>query len=615
MHRPFIRTALAVVLANAFSTAAQAADEAVVVVTATRQPQRVNETLSDVTVIGAEEIQNAGPAATVTELLARQPGIEISQNGGAGTTSSVFIRGSNSNHVLLLVDGIRVGSTTLGSPTWEYLPLQQVDHIEIIRGPASSLYGSEAIGGVVQIFTKRGEGTFQPFAEAGYGTWNTSALNAGFSGAKEGWRYSFQVSDKRSDSFPAINNPANPGYNPANGGYQVASSSGSLSYAPARGHEFGVNYLYSDGWNRYDATFPGPASDIYKQRETIYGINVYSRNQLTDAWTSTLRVGQSADDGRNYDNGAQYSGIRSTQTQYQWQNDVKLPLGTALLAVERNDQQVYSAYTNYALTKRTINSYLAGWTGNLGDHRLQLNVRRDDNSQFGNKTTGMAAYGYRFTPHWRGNLSFGSAYKAPTFNDMFWPGAGNPNLKPETAQNREASLRYEAGGQQASATYFHNKVGNLIQWAPVDPGNPWSPWLPFNVAQATLSGWTFAYAGTLGNYRLSGSLDLQDPRNDVLQKTLQHRARQVAKFGVSRDFGTFDVGGELQASGKRYNDAANARILGGYTTVNVYANYPVGKDWTLFARANNIFDKHYALVQDYATPGANLFVGVRYVPK
>ena len=620
MHRALVRTALAVALANTVNAyAANAADatgdEAAVVVTATRQPQRLSESLSDVTVIDAEEIRDAGPAATVTDVLARQPGIEVNQNGGPGTTANVFIRGSNSNHVLLLVNGIRVGSATIGAPTWEYLPLQQIDHIEIIRGPASSLYGSEAIGGVVQIFTKRGEGPFQAFAEAGYGTWNTSTLSTGFSGAQEDWRYSFQLSDKRSDSFPAISNPANAAYNPANTGYQATSTSGNLSYSPAKGQELGIDTLYSGGWNRYNATYPGPASDDYKQREAISTVSLYSRNRLNEAWTSTLRVGQSADDGRQYDNGAQYSAIRSTQTQYQWQNDVKLPLGTALLAVERDDQNVNSPTTAYAVTGRTIDSYLAGWTANLGRHQLQANLRRDDNSQFGDKTTGFVAYGYRLSPEWRGHVSAGSAFKAPTFNDLYWPGAGNPNLKPETAQNREASLHYDAHGEQASVTYYHNDVSNLIQWAPVNPNNLLGNWLPFNVARATLRGVTIAYGDTFGAYRLSSSIDIQDPRDDVLQKTLQYRARQIGKLALTRDFGAYDAGTELEANGKRFNDAANTQALGGYTLVNAFVNYRLRDDVTLFARANDIFDKRYALIQDFATPGANVFVGVRYSPK
>ncbi len=620
----FARTAVAVALSTAFSPAFPATPEdlATVVVTATRQPTRASEVLSDVTVIDSEEIRNAGPTTTVGELLGRQPGIEFKQSGGPGTISSMFMRGSNSNHVLLLVDGLRAGSVTAGTPTWEYIPLEQIDHIEIVRGPASSLYGSDAIGGVIQIFTKRGDGPLQPFFEAGYGTYNTSALTAGVSGGQEGWRYSFQISDKRSDSFSAINNPKNSAYNPDKDGYQATSSSGSLAYSPAKGHEIGISYLYSDGWNRIDAGGPysTPASDDYKQKETIYSVGVYSRNKLTDIWTSTLRIGQSSDDSRNLDNGQLSSSFRSTQTQFQWQNDIKLPLGTALLGVERVEQHVASSYT-YAVNDRSINSILAGWTGHLGDHSLQLNLRQDDNSQFGNKTTGMAGYGYQFSSNWRGALSWGTAFKAPTFNDLYYPAdaygdVSNPNLKPETSENREASLHYETATQQASVTYYRNEVKDLIQWAPIDPAYVTTyGWTPTNISRATLSGWTLAYTGKFGDYKFSGNLDLQDPKDDVLHKTLIYRARETGKLAVSRDFGDFDIGGEIQASGKRYIDTANTQELAGYSLVNLTANYRVAKDWSIFARANNVFDKKYVLTKDYATPGANVFVGVRYAPK
>ena len=345
--------------------------------------------------------------------------------------------------------------------------------------------------------------------------------------------------------------------------------------------------------------------------ETVYSANIFSRNRFTENWTSTLRIGQSSDDGRSFDNSTRYSSLHSTQTQYQWQNDLRLPLGSALLGIERVEQQVSSPDTAFTVTSRSINSFLAGWTGNLGNHRLQVNARQDNNSQFGDKTTGMIAYGYQFTENWRGNVSAGSAFKAPTFNDMYWPGAGNPNLKPETSENREAALHYETATQHASVTYYHNRVDNLIQWAPVDAYN----WLPSNVARATLSGWTFAYNGHLDAYTLSGSLYLQDPKDDILETTLQYRARKHGKIALSREFGRFDLGGEVIASGMRYNDAANTQVLGGYGTANLFANYRVGGDWSVFARANNILDKKYMLIQDYATPGANLFVGVRYAPK
>lgn len=621
---PGVRSALAVACGLALSgaQAAQALDGVEpVVVTATRYDTRVSEVLSDVTVIDAQAIQQAGATTTLAALLGRQPGIEFTQNGGAGGSSSLFVRGSNANHVLLLVDGVRVGSVTTGSPTWEAIPLEQIDHIEIVRGPTSSLYGSDALGGVIQVFTKRGEGAFQPFVEAGYGSYDTTALSAGFSGRSQNLRYAFQVSDKRSDAFSAVDNPSSPYYNPDKDGYRTASTSGNVSYAPIKGHEFGVNYLYSDGWNRFDSgSFTSPSSDDYKRLSTVYSVNAYSRNQLADIWTSTLRVGQSVDDSRNLENGRRTSVFQSTQTQYQWQNDFKLPVGTALLGIERVEQHVDSD-TDFAVNKRGINSIFGGWSGHVGDHSLQVNVRQDNNSQFGEKATGMLAYGFAFASNWRTRVAWASAFKAPTFNDLYYPpdefgDISNPNLKPETAINREVALRYESVDLNASITYYQNDVKNLIQWAPIDPTYVTTyGWTPSNIASAKLSGWTLASSGQFAEYKVSGSVDFRDPKDDVLNKTLIHRARRVAKVAVSRDIGNVNVGGEIQAYGKRFVDTENTQSLAGYSLFNLTASYRLNDGWSAFVRADNVFDKKYAQVRDFATAGASIFVGVRYAPK
>ncbi len=602
---------LAVLLPLTFLGCAQAAEQLAaldtVVVTATRQAQRASEILSDISIIENEEIKAAGPGATINDLLARQPGVEISRKGGIGTDSAIFLRGANNNHALVLVDGMRLGSTTLGYPAWGFIPLEQVDRIEIMRGSCSSLYGSDAIGGVIQVFTKRGDGPFRMFAEAGYGTWNTSSLATGFSGSQDGWRYNFQVARKRSDSYSAINNPANSSYNPDKDGFEMTSTSGSLSYSPAKGHEFGVSYLYSDGWNKYDSS---PKIRDFRQEQTVYGANIYSRNQLTQAWTSTLKIGQSADLSKQFTNLGPGSRIESTQTQYQWQNDIVLPLGTALLALERTEQAV-SGNVDYAIKDRTINSLLAGWHGSYANHRGQIALRHDDNSQFGGKTTGTLGYGYQINREWRANANYGTGYKAPTFNDLYYPGSGNPDLKPETSINREIAVHYETARHHASLTYYNNKVSDLIEWAPNSSGL----WYPANIAKAELKGWTLAYTGNVADYRITASLDLQDPEDATTGNTLRYRAREIAKFGVTREFGAWTVGGDILASGKRYNDTANRQVLAAYEVVNLHANYRFSGDWSVFAQANNIFDRKYYQVQDYATPRANLFVGIRYNPR
>lgn len=601
---------LAALLPALFALSTQAAEQFAaldtVVVTATRQAQRASDVLFDTTVIETEEIRNAGPTATLNDLLARQPGVEINMKGGVGTDSAIFLRGSNNAHALVLVDGIRLGSVTTGYPAWGFIPLEQVDRIEIVRGSCSSLYGSDAIGGVIQIFTKRGDGPFSPFFEAGAGSWNSKSLAAGFSGAQNGWRYSLQASRRESDSYSAIRDPKNASYNPDKDGYAINSSSGNLSYSPAKGHEIGLGYLQSEGWNRYDGW---PKTSDHKQSERIFGTNIYTRNQLTSAWTSTLKLGMSTDSSRQYENHVPGSRIRSDQTQLQWQNDIVLPVGIALLAAERVEQEV-SGSPNYAEKERAINSYLAGWTGKLGSHRLQANVRRDNNSQFGNHTTGSLAYGYQFTADWRASVSYGSAFKAPTFNDLYWPASGNPNLRPEKSENREASIHYETENHHASLTYYDNEVRDLIEWAPSG-----GLWKPNNVAEARLRGLTLAYVGRWSGFRLNGSIDLQKPEDVERETLLRYRARRIAKLGITRDFGNFSIGTEALASSERYNDTANKDVLPGYGLINLMASYRVAREWTVFARANNVLDKDYELVGDYATPQRNFFVGIRYSPQ
>jgi len=172
-------------------------------------------------------------------------------------------------------------------------------------------------------------------------------------------------------------------------------------------------------------------------------------------------------------------------------------------------------------------------------------------------------------------------------------------------------VRYETDAQQSSATFYENDVINLITWAANDSGL----WTPSNVANAKLRGWTFAHKQAFGNYQLVGSLDFQDPYDQTLNKTLRYRAREIAKLGLSRSMGKLNIGGELQSSGKRFVDADNTVELAGYTLINLRAQYKLNKEWTFFARANNIFDKKYELREGYATPGSNLFAGIRYTPK
>lgn len=597
----------------AFPCLAESAIDDAIVVTASRQPQRVNELLSDVSVIDREEIEAAGQSS-LAELLARQPGIEFTQSGGAGSTQSLFIRGANGEHTLVLIDGMRVNSATLGSTALSRIPLAQIERIEILRGPASALYGSEAIGGVVQIFTRQGSGPAEVNLTAAYGSRNTSQVAAGVSGKNAGWRYSVQASYDDTDGFSNIRNKQNHAYNGDKDGFRDSALNTNVSYSFDQDNELGLNTFFSDGRDHYDSGYDATAASDYYSDNSIGSVALVSRNRLAPGWQSTLRVGRGTDDVKYYTDASKTSSVRTDQDQAAWQNDVRLPLGTMLLAGEWLRQKV-DASQDYDRTERAIKSLLAGWTASAGVHRWQLNLRHDDISGTGSKTTGSAAYGYQLADAWRINASYGTAYKAPSINDLYFPvmpymGQGNPDLKPEFARNREVSLHYETAMQSASVTYFHNRIDDLIQWQETSPGS-WF-YMPQNVASARITGWSLAYRASHGALSMRASVDLQDPRNTDTDKLLTRRARKHAMVGLDYAVGAWTLGGEVTSSGARYSDTDNDDRMGGYTLLNLSANYRVDRNVGLFARINNVFDKKYEYVSDFATPGFTALVGVRY---
>jgi vitamin B12 transporter len=572
------------------------------VVTATRQPAKVSALMADVTVIDREEIERAGQSS-LEELLSRQPGIQHTANGGLGTISGIFIRGASPNQSLVLIDGQRVSSATTGDVALWRIPLSQIDRIEILRGPASSLYGADAIGGVIQIFTRQGTGSVQLDASASYGSNRTTDTLVGISGGTSAYSFSLQGGYAETSGFSAIRDKGNFFYNRDRDGYRNRNVSGNFALRPAVGHEIGASLFSSDGVNRYDS---GPVGDE-KGDQSLSSYSLYSKNRFSQNWTSMLRVGQSEDDLVLLADGQRTGKFRTVQKQASWQNDVALPIGTALVAAEYLKQSV-SGTTEYTEDERTVKSILAGWSAAVDVHRVQVNLRHDDNSQFGGETTGSATYGYQIDSDWRAHLSYGTAFRAPSFNELYYPdtgfGGGNPDLKPEKSKNAEAGLVWEAGLHRVSAVYFHNKVTDLI-----------NNWPPENVNKATLEGVTLSYAGRSGAWSGGLSVDLQRPRNDEDGNRLARRADEQLFSYLSYATGPWTFGGEWQLVGERYDDAANRVRLGGYGLVNLFAECRIDREWMIFARGNNVFDKFYETVNDYGVPGAQAMIGVRYTPR
>ena len=574
-----------------------------IVVTAARGPQRLTALTADVTVIGREEIARAG-AQSLAELLQRQPGIQISMNGGAGATSAVFLRGVNGNQTLVLIDGMRVGSATAGATALEAIPLDLIDHIEILRGPASSLYGADAVGGVIQVFTRRGDGARAFNATAGYGTYGTTEATAGVGGAQGAWRYAIQGGYQGSRGFNAIANPADSSFNPDRDGYDRGNASANVSYRFNAEHEVAAQYYYSRLSNRFDVA----ANFDDKTITTVQSFAILSTDRLASFWVSRLNLGQGSDDSVSQ-TGFGDSGFRTRQNQLTWQNDLALPVGTLSLAYVGLDERI-STEPAFPVTSRRTNSAVGVYQVSGDPHTLQLNVRYDDSSQYGGRTTGALGYGYAIADGWRALVNAGTAFKAPTFNDLYYPGFANPNLSPETAQNADVALEYASGRLLARATAYRNQVKNLIVFGCDADSNC----APNNVAKAMLTGVTLQAQGEWRTISFKGSLDFLRPEDDATGNQLPRRARQFGSASAQLPWDAWQFGAELVAASARYDDAANTRRMGGYALVNLTASYALSKQWSLTLRADNVLDKHYELAAGYNTARASVFAGLRYVP-
>ena len=598
--------ALPVALAAAFPLHAQTVAQVTrppatlreTVITATRVETRADELVSEVQVIDRAEIE-AATARTLTELLARAAGVQVVSNGGRGKNSNIFIRGTETRHTILLVDGVRVASATAGQPSWDLLPLELIDRIEVVKGPASALYGSDGVGGVVQIFTRRGREGFHPSASTTVGSYGHASVAAGVSAGQGPLTYAFGVQRVVERGFSATLPHYAFGYNPDADPFRANTVTGSIGYAFNNDWRGEASLLYSDGTNHFD---DGPGVDSQSAMRNFVG-HLAVKGRVTRGWTTELSFGQGNDTNDNVI-AVFPAAFQTRQSQWTWQNNVDTPLGVAVAGVERREQKIH-ATTAYTVTGRTIDSVFAGLNGNEGAHSWQLNLRRDRNSQFGSADTGFAGYGYRITPNWRAHASYGTSFVAPSFNQLYYPQFGNAALQPEHGRNRDFGITYTRGEHELKLTRFDNRIRGFMT----------NTTLPVNVPRARIDGWSLAYEGKVGHLGLNANFESLDPRNEVTGRQLPRRARQLLALGADYTWGAWTFGGAALHEGDRFDETANATRLPAYTTLDLYADWHVARDWTVQAKVNNVTDRQYETAYGYAQPGRAFYLTLRWQPK
>lgn len=597
-----------------------------VVVTATRTPLPKEAVIADVTVIEREEIERAG-MSSLASLLSRQPGVQISANGGAGMASSVFLRGTSSDQVIVLVDGLRISSATLGTTSFENIPLAQIQRIEILRGPASSLYGADAIGGVIQIFTKKpAHHQFSPYAAVGFGSYHTKTVEAGFSGANNKTQYGLNISNYDTDGFSSVKTKrsAPKVKDHDDDGYNNLSVSGHINHTILDGHSLGLQFFQSKGHNNFDG-FGGLGNFDNRSNQTLQSYELTSKNQIAKSWVSTIKFGEGIDK-TNSTSAHGPSKFKTIQSQLTWQHDFTLPLGKVTFAYDRLKQRVKSSNA-YAKTERTNDSLLLNYHLNTNQHSFNASIRGDDNSQYGSHTTGGIGYAYRITPEWKMSGSYGTAFKSPSFNQLYYPSFGNPNLVPEQSRNTELALHYQGQSFDWHATLFKNKIRDLLaNVGPVAGTCTYAGFCPTNIGKVDITGVSLDGKWDItDNLLLSGHYTVQSPK--VKEGVASHennllvrRGNRYGTVNLLHKLGNLQWGAEVTGASKRYNNIQNTKSMPGYILVNLTANYQLNPEWKLEARANNVLDKDYILAftgnsataNPYNTAGSNFFVGLRY---
>ena len=598
------------------------------VVTAARVEQPLSDLVGDVSIVDRATIERSG-AAGVADLLARLPGIEMVRNGSIANTTSVYIRGAEQRFTAVYIDGVRIDSQSTGGVAWESIPLSQVDRIEVLRGPAAAVYGSDAIGGVIQLFTKRGEGKPAPYVGVGIGSYKLRRGEAGISGSAgvdNAFDYSLAVSREISDGFDVQplreRNPVRTARFPADGytspdrdGYDITAANARLGFRINPSQRVELTMLRSDTDSHYDTRSTRPLA-VYPDdtnSNTLRTVGAAWIAKWNDIYSTRLQV---TDSKSTYETNPSFYRTETQLRNYLFQNEFRFGPHSGTVALERREDELNnpSAGTGPSLTgKRSQNAVALGYGFVQGPHSVQLHARHDDDSEFGGKTTGSAGYGFAITPQWRVTASAGTSFRAPTLYQRFSE-YGVGSLSPEEGRNVEVGLRYAQGATNAGIVAYRNRVTNLINFGAAGPCvSPFGCYS--NTARAEYEGVTLSAGHRIGAVTLRASADFQDPRDRSTGNQLARRARKHGTLGADWDFAGWRLGAEMQTSGTRYDDAANTRQLGGYTVFNLVASTQITRDLSLVARIDNVGDKDYVLARTYATSGRAGYIGLKWAPQ
>jgi vitamin B12 transporter len=586
-------------MAISFSTSAQANSENLDTLTVTANRMPTDNALAPNTVITRADIDRL-QINDLPSLLSRFPGIDMTMTGGLGKSSSIYMRGTESDHVLFIVDGVKWFSATSGGSAIEHFPVSQIERIEIVRGPRSGIYGAEAIGGVIQIFTRQGGQGLKPYFSAGAGSNDTREATVGVSGGDETTSFNLSVSHLTTDGINSRE-----GTNPDDDGYRNNSVSAKVQHQLTENWSVGANFMRAEGDNEYD----GSGLTTISTNDTVQQVmGLHNNWQLTDDWMLKLSLSESRDQYEDFTNNASSGVFDTRHRSVSISNILDIAAGHRLnIGFDYEHDKVLSS-VDYDEKSRDNRATYISWQAEVEKFNWLLSARHDNNEAYGDETTGSADFGYYLTDSLQIVANAGTGFKAPSYNVLYYPGFSNPDLKPEKSKTYGLGLVGSQDWGNWSVHTYETEIRDLIAGFPVE-----------NIDEAEIQGIEFDLATSLMGWQVNFNAAFLSPEDKETNKTLRRRAQRLANLHLDRQWGKWTTGASWKVVGHRYEDADNLERIAGYGLVDLRLGYRIDSDWTVKVTAQNVFDKEYKtaidfLGEDYNMLDRTVMFSVHYQP-
>jgi len=606
---------LLVLFCVSFLSIAQAAEDVALkptVVTASRTEQIVTDVIAHTTVLGRDAIEQS-QLIDLPSLLAREAGFQFTQNGGRGTQASAFLRGAASMQVLVLVDGVPMTKQdTTGAVSLEHIMLDQVDHIEIVRGNVSAIYGSGAIGGIIQVFTREGASEPKTFITSEVGSYGSKKSVIATQGKKGEWQYALSLGNNSTRGTNAMNPTQEMNVNPDSDGYRNDNYALNLSYQLSPLQKIGWRSSGTYGRFDYDVsdntgTFAA-SSDINKGSTQINSNTLYWNAQMTQIWKSKLNASDSVEKNTASTWGlSPFNSKASTHTQQiSWVNEFTHSNGVATLGMDSQVQEVDTddGYGTYFNKSRNTHALYGGGVYSMGANSLQINLRHDRVEGAESKNTSYWGYARELSDAFKFTASHSTAFNVAPLGYLYDPISGNVNLKPETASTHELGLQWMGGNHILRSTFFKTQTKNLLLY-------DMSTFLFQNITNAKNEGLETSYSARFDKTDIRASLTLQNPIDESTGTRLVRRAQTLASSSVSQLMGAWTLGASLRYTGTR-PDTADKPGLSSYVLADTTARYQLSNDWVIFGRIENLTDKTYQTAYGYNQLPRTLYMGATW---